>query len=311
MTTPPTVALPRFQVPQHGYSFHGQIMNRCLDLIDRGVWGGMKPVRLRRWFKNFDTEEERYFAACIMDLLIYRSDDQTTALLIHLFQRSLVDITRRDPPATGPITKWLEQLRSTNSSIRLVAAVQKHDLPHKSAHLVSRLMKRQLGIRSQWIAKPWELDQHVKNGAQTLVFIDDFLGTGRQFEELLRKEHLSHLLTSSYVIYAPFVAHDSGVDYLRSQFPNLKIAAAETLDDRHSVFQSESRCFDDGINTPELAKEFYLDLLLRKGISLRGIDRFGYGGLGLAYAFEHAVPDNNLPLLWWPSVGNWAPLFDR
>jgi hypothetical protein len=309
--TPANIGPSPFQVPLHGFTFHTQVMNRCLDLIDRGVWGGMKPVRLRRWFKNFDTDEERYFAACIMDSLIYRSDDQTTALLVHLFQRPLVDLTRRDPPSTGPITNWLDELRSLKSSIRLVAAVQKHDLPHKSAHLVSRLMKRQLGIRAQWIAKPWELDQHINTGARTLVFIDDFLGTGRQFEDLIKREHLNRLFTSSYAIYAPFVAHDSGIDYLRSQFPTLRIAAAETLDDRHSLFQPESRCFDDGVNTPESAKAFYVDLLTRKGIHLRGIDRFGYGGLGLAYAFEHAVPDNNLPLLWWPSAGNWAPLFDR
>jgi hypothetical protein len=300
-----------FQVPQHGFSFHSQIMNRCLDLIDRGIWSGMKPVRLRRWFKNFETDEERYFAACIMDSLIYRSDDQTTALLIHLFQRPLVDLVRRDPPPSGVSTDWLEQLRSLNSSVRLVAAVQKHDLPHKSAHLISRLMKRQLGIRAQWIAKPWELDAHISTGAEVLIFVDDFLGTGIQFEELVRKEHLENVLSSAYVVYAPSVAHESGTDYLRSRFPKLRIASAETLDDRHSLFQPEAHCFDDGINTPAAAETFYLDLLVRKGIHLRGINRLGFGGLALAYAFEHAVPDNNLPLLWYPGTGNWAPLFDR
>jgi hypothetical protein len=300
-----------FKVPQDGYSFHSQIMSRSLALIDRGVWGGMKPVRLRRWFKNFETDTERYFAACIVDSLIYRSDDQTSALLVHLFQRSLVDLARREPPTVGLITNWLDQLRSAFSSVRIVAAVQRHDPPHKSAHLISRLMKRELGIRPPWIAKPWELYQHMSTGARALIFIDDFLGTGLQFEELMRKEHLEHLLSSAYVVYAPFVAHESGIDYLRSRFPQLHIAAAEVLDDRHSVFRPESKCFDDGLNTPATASAFYLDLLARKGINLRGIDRFGFGGLELAYAFEHAVPDNNLPLLWWPSAGSWAPLFDR
>src|SRR5208283_2651297 len=97
-----TVGIPNtFVVPQHGLSYPSQITSRCLDLIDRGIWGGLKPVRLRRWMKNFATDEERYLAACLLDALIYRSDDLTTALLVHLFLRSLVDMTRLDPTPLG------------------------------------------------------------------------------------------------------------------------------------------------------------------------------------------------------------------
>lgn len=52
------------------------------------------------------------------------------------------------------------------------------------------------------------------------------------------------------------------------------------------------------------------EVLALRWRKLVGKDRFGYGGLGLAYAFEHAVSDNNLPLLWWPGA-DWTPLFDR
>ena len=232
----------------------------------------------------------------------------------HLFQRPLTDLVRTDICPLGRIEDWLERLRGTaDPQIRLVAAVKRSDPPHKSAHLVSRLMKRQLAIRPNWVARPWEVATHVARGAQVLVFIDDFLGTGRQFEQLIGLENLDWIFGKAYVIYAPFVAHESGIKYLTdpSRYPTLRVAAAEVLDSRHQLFRPEACVFDDGVNTPDLAKAHYFDLLSRMGIPLSGDDRLGFGGLGLSYCFEHAVPDNNLPLLWHPGNQNWVPLFDR
>ena len=47
----------RFGVPQHGMGYPSVVLSRSLDLIERGIWAGMKAVRLRRWMKNFDTEK--------------------------------------------------------------------------------------------------------------------------------------------------------------------------------------------------------------------------------------------------------------
>ena len=38
--------------------------------------------------------KEKYFAACLLDALIYRSAAQTRALMVQLFQRSLPDAMR-------------------------------------------------------------------------------------------------------------------------------------------------------------------------------------------------------------------------
>jgi hypothetical protein len=300
-----------FRLPKHGLSFSSDILSRSTYLIERGIWQGIKQARLHRWFKNFTTDEERYFAACVLDSLIYRSDEQTTSLAVHLFQRSLIDLARIDPPVSGPVANWLEPLRSSRSLIRLVAAVKRSDYTHKSAHLISRLMKRHLAIRAQWIAKPWELDQHINTGAQILVFIDDFLGTGQQFEELVQQENLDWIFGSAYVVYAPFAAHNVGIEHLRKRFPGIKITAAEVLDERHSIFNKLSRCFDDGINTPEVAKTFYSNLVKDKHLAVTPSSWLGFGGLGLAYVFQHAVPDNNLPILWSAGSAGWMPLFDR
>lgn len=304
----------RFGVPQHGASYPTAILSRGLDLIERNVWSGLKAVRLRTWMKNFVTDEDRYLAACVLDSLIYRSNEQTDALVQHLFQRSLADLVRLDVCPLGKINDWLPRLRlNTDPLIRLVPAVKQNDPTHKSAHLVSRMMKRQLSIRPDWICKPWELTAHIGKGVQVLVFVDDFLGTGQQFEELIEVEDLRWTFNQAYVVYAPFVAHETAIAYLRhpARYPQLRITAAEILDHRHQLFETGAHIFDDGLNTPELARAHYCDLLNKVGIQLVGDDRFGFGGLGLTYCFEHAVPDNNIPLLWHPGNHNWVPLFDR
>ena len=143
------------------------------------------------------------------------------------------------------------------------------------------------------------------------VFVDDFLGTGRQFRELVEQESLQWMFSSAYIVYAPFAAHEFGVRTLKKEFPQLRIASAELLDERHGIFEPRSRCFDDGINTPAAARDFYFELIQRKGLKVQQINSLGFGGLGLAYAFEHAIPDNNLPILWALGKETWTPLFDR
>jgi hypothetical protein len=262
--------------------------------------------------KNFTTDEEKYFAACVLDSLIYRSKSQTIALIRQLFQRALPDLTRLDPSPMGHIEDWQELLHAQSPKgdpgIRLVAAVTSEDPPGKSAHVVARYMMQDLSIPKRWVIKPWEISQHVNAGINIFIFVDDFLGTGDQFETMVDKEQISSFFSTKFVIYAPLVAHAKGIGRLRSRYKDLRICPVELLDDTYGLFHSDSTVFDDQTNTPSSAKKFYYSLLKRKGMTAP--DRRGFGHLELAYAFEHATPDNCLPILWWRE-DTWHPLFEH
>ncbi len=305
----------RFQVPSDGSTYVESIVTRCTDLVTHQIWEGIHVSRLRRWMANFTSDEERYFAACLLDSLVYRSTAQTVALINQLFQRVLPDLTRLDPSPLGYVDDWLSLLRRPRSqgdpAIRLVAVVQQSDPPTKSAYIVARLMKRHLKVRESWIIKPWELSTHIEAGAKVFIFIDDFLGTGGQFEKVVAAEQLKPILKHGYFAYAPLAAHVRGVGHLEGRFRSLRVRAVESLNSSHSLFHRDSKCFDDGQNTPESAKAFYYRLLRRKGIRVTAARRGGFGHLQLAYVFEHAAPNNCLPLLWWSSAPDFRPLFDR
>jgi hypothetical protein len=118
-------------------------------------------------------------------------------------------------------------------------------------------------------------------------------------------------LPDIYAAYIPLVAHATGMATLRSGLAGLRVVTVEMLDSSHSLFNRKCKCFHDGVNTPDSAKEFYYDLLRRKNIDISGPNRRGFGHLELAYVFSHAAPDNSLPILWWPYSDSWSPLFNR
>lgn len=307
-----TTSIQTFSIPRDGLTYSKDIMDRSLELISYGIWGGLHPTTLRSWMGNFTTDEERYFAACILDNLIYRSHDQTIALIEQLLQRIIPDLSRLFPTPLGYLGDAFEDLKNKHSDpgIRIVASVKQRDPLTKSANEISRFMKRRLSIREEWMIKPWDLRDNIKQGINTFFFIDDFLGTGSQFEELLNEENLDNsLLKSVYVAYVPLVAHEQGIRRLKTRFPNLHVKSVELLDDVYGVFHPQSPCFNDKVNTPELAREFYLNLLSRKKLSVYST-ALGFGQLALTYAFEHAAPDNCLPILWWDDNG-WNRLFER
>jgi hypothetical protein len=173
---------------------------------------------------------------------------------------------------------------------------------------MARYMMQDLSISKRRLSNPWEIRRHINAGANIFIFIDDFLGTGDQFEQVVISEHLASFFSTFYCVYAPLVAHVDGINHLRSKYKHLRLSPVEVLDDSYGLFHATSKAFDDQTNTPTSAKEFYYDLIRKKGINIRGPERRGYGHLELAYAFEHATPDNCLPILWWRK-GHWEPLF--
>jgi hypothetical protein len=52
---------------------------------------------------NFQTNEERYFAACVLDALIFRSEQQTISLFRHLFLPVIPDLARIEPGHSGAL----------------------------------------------------------------------------------------------------------------------------------------------------------------------------------------------------------------
>jgi hypothetical protein len=301
----------RFQLPGDAATFVAAVLGRCHSLIHSGIWGDFDPARLERWFNLFRNDLDQYFAACLLDVLVFRSRPQTEALMLNVFQRAIPDQLRLYEPALGPASDWWERLQSNaDPHVRVVPVLRVDDPPTKSAPVLARLYRQRLHVNERWMIWPWKIKDATQDGVSAFLFIDDFLGSGTQFIRFFKHFHLDALPDDAYLLYAPLAAHRRGIQNIRGAINSVHVVSSEVLGDEHSVFESASPCFRDDVNTPAAARAYYRMFLRQHHFDLDVRYREGFGRLALTYAFAHATPNNCLPLLWYES-DSWAPLFER
>lgn len=298
-----------FSLPNNAHTYINTVRDRCHDLIQYKIWTGVKSIDLRRWLNNFSNDLESYFAACILDALIYRSNDQTLSLASELFTKKLPLYLNSVGFSFKDYRGLVDLLRSPlKNDLRLVSVALKNKWEIKSSNVILREYKRKLAFNENWFIHPDEVEREVSNGIQTFIFIDDFLGTGTQFSTMYKLYGFQGILKDCLKIYCPLVSHVVGRNHLNELYPNLVIISAEYLDNKHNVF---NYAFDDGMNTPNGAKAFYENLLNDNEFNLLEENKFGIGNLGLTYTFSHSSPDNCLNIIWDNNNGRWHPLIAK
>jgi hypothetical protein len=144
-----------------------------------------------------------------------------------------------------------------------------------------------------------------------IVFVDDFLGTGRQFGEFFDKWDFSDISNDVQLFYAPLMAHKAGIDYVSGKLPSIQIVTAETLYSRHGFFSNESwGVLGHGTVTCNDATDWYEKFVDKNKIKPKNINIYGVGELALTVGFSHGTPNNSLPILWYSGNG-WCPLLER
>ena len=300
----------QFRLPKDALIYTRSIFDRSRDLIAYNIWSGLPPHRLDTWINNFQNPEEQYFAAKVLDSLIYRPKSQTIALLQHLFQRTIPDLERSRKIFSPLMNIYPNMTHAREPHVRIVPVLVPGEAPIKSGAIVGRHLRRFLRFRSDWFLDSSRVQENIRKGS-VIVFIDDFLGTGNQFIEFVEHANLQNSIDSGKCVYTPLVAHMHGIHRLTKKYTNLSVVAAETLDETHALFGETDGTLFDEVNSVDVARDFYYSLLKNRAIDANAYERRGFGYLELVYAFEDAVPDNSLPIIWWSQSRDWQPLFNR
>ena len=202
----------KFEAPEAAETYIRQVLQRCEDLVETHVWTGLQSQRLESWMTNFGDLDERYFGACVLDSLIYRSQEQTRAMMLQLFQRNLPDLCRVKSIAHAG--DWREACASKRDpGVRIVPVIRDIDPPTESGPLVARLLRRGLGLNDKWMIWPWKIGQEIKRGIRVFLLIDDFLGTGYQFCRFAKRVIESpDWWDKAVFIYAPLAVFQRGAD---------------------------------------------------------------------------------------------------
>lgn len=282
---------PTLKLPRNWHIYYSTVVDRVQKYIDYGIWDGFSKQNLLGWVKNFKTDPEKYFAARILDSLLYRSERHFISLAKEFAYVLL-------PQSIDVSEDYVNRLaRRPSLPFRFVLSVEAEEHYGKSPNIIQRLLIRFCGIHEDYFMTPGRM--HIEFSEDfKYFFIDDFAGTGEQFISNIiswGNEINDRVSNSGNFVFAPLIMHILARQNISVDFPQIRFLSAEMLDYTHSIFNQDSYFANDGENSSRDYKLFYLSLLEK--FEINDDQERGYGELDLLLAFQHATPDNSIPLI--------------
>lgn len=301
-----------FFIPERYEDFYDQTVQRFKLLLQKQVLTGIDLNNLNQWLANFQTQEERYLAAHLLNSLVYRSGNMLCSSFQHLIHCELPgSLQQHGYEMPNGLVAFHESLQAATQAfpLRFVAVDGSFEpTPGKSGAVIIRQFKRHLNVSKHILCRPEHmagLPAHVRY----LVFIDDLLGTGTQFTKFANFYQLANLRDRFVMVYSPQLSHANGIAHLAKHFPWLSVLPVEPLGTGHQFFRvkeaTPNRWHADGDNTTDDVKAFCDGLAEKAQIPKRTKHL-----LDLTILFEHAAPNNTLPFYWAVSP-KWRPLIPR
>jgi hypothetical protein len=287
--------------------FIAQTQDHAQNFVRSGIWGAIEESRLQTWIHQFEQYDAELLGAVLLDNLIYKSKAQVISTLSSLMTGPELC------SEMGHDLDLSESLRKPKDpGIRLAPAISLSQPPTKSGFYVLRLLQRLYRIKDDWLIWP-QTFATIKN-TKLLIIVDDFLGSGTQFSEfagLSGIESLHDAQPNLRIVYLVVAAHATGISFIQKKYPYVEVICGDILTTDHHLFASNR--IDTRYRT-ELAKNLndqYQELLIKASFPENGVTgKYGFGNLGLCYAFEHGTPNNTLPI-YWRQTEHWSNLLDR
>jgi len=316
-----------FVAPENYKDFYNLIYKKCLVLINLNYWDKITKVQLDTWLGNFKGKEEKYLASLILHKLIYHNEDSIISMINNIFFIELPKYLKsKNVYKVDDLDYFRKKLfKSQESFFREVnfrfSTIATGDLG-ESGHLYIKYLREYficsnliVDISSERNPQPGEdyCFQNIHRSINTIVFIDDFIGSGTQIVEFIEYNY-KKLAIFDNLVFMPLVAHQKGIDEIikiGTDFGlNIEIIPVEKINYENSSFYlSEDRdSIFDGKNTINDLHIFYKELINK--IDFDSSPEYGFGDLGLTHMFSTGIPDNNLPLLF-DTTDSWQALREK
>lgn len=316
-----------FKAPENYKDFYNLIYKKCLVLINLKYWDKITKVHLDTWLGNFKGKEEKYLASLILHKLIYRNEDSIISMISNIFFIELPKYLKVKKVYTvNDLDCFRKKLfKSQEVFFQEIdfrfSTISTGDLG-ESGHLYIKYLREYficsdliVDISSERDPQPGEeyYFQNIHSSIKTIVFIDDFIGSGSQITEFIEKND-KKLAIFDNLVFMPLVAHQKGIDDIikvGTNFGlNIEIIPVETINYENSSFylSEDKDTVFDGKNTIHDLHTFYKELIEEKDFD--SFPEYGFGDLGLVHIFSTGIPDNNLPLLF-KTTDSWQALREK
>lgn len=151
-----------------------------------------------------------------------------------------------------------------------------------------------------------ELNALEKNRFKYIVFVDDFIGTGKQASDFFKNIDFESLKDKGIerFFFVVWMAFEDGINLIEKNHKYIKVISAETLNEQDKTFSPESKVF----NKDE--REEARNIFERYGKKLYREGPLGYANYSALISFIIKSPNHTLPVIWSDANG-WTPIFKR
>ncbi len=250
-----------------------------------GYRHGVNEDRIDRWLKQFKADHRKNVAARLLDVVDFIGPEQ---------------ISRTYSALLGAIPGWHEQEARRDGRWFFVAysgsAGKSGDAMLHNFRIANRLNGRKFD--NQFLYKSQLAGEELTEN-DTIVFIDDFSGTGRQICKTW-KQSMQELFPEGPKMFLMLIA--AGKDALKrieTETP-LSPFCGMILDDDDDFFAAQCTSFT--ADEKEVVKRYCARLSQRQ--------TEGFGDSGYVLIFAHRAPNNSIPILHF-TTPKWVGLFER
>lgn len=292
--------------------FLDEVISKCDVLKRAGLWPSESVLRTRAWIGNFDPAD-RFVAAFLLDKFTFYNKTLTDALLVSSYH------SIGDGLPKGPTAPSREDLLRSLASAAFTPVKGELPNPTDSGYLLCRKARQLLGVPEAKILETASAMAHAYKGG-TVVFLDDFVGSGDQFLTTWTKKDLdgksfdaAQLASSFIAIYITLVTTDFGLANIYKNAPSVAVCMTHTIESQSNIFgvmnehpsmKNDIAAFLSKYSSRLNPSEIYIannpDYLM-----------YGYKRRGLMFGFEHSIPDATLPIFWSAGNSNWESLIER
>lgn len=307
---------------------------RNIKILNETIWDGtIRSKKINNWLSNFE-DSDHLNALFLLSKFMFFGKYQIREILVawyrDLYKYPIVEEIRKKNHDTTDMNFLNEEFDKYRSRSKIVAL---GNISESSTHLLYFLRQENKLPKSLF---PDSHDLFTINEMGDIilrypdidryVFFDDFCGSGNQAvsysKDIVRR--LKDINGRIQCICLMLFSTEEGKQNIKENSLFDEVDSVVTIDDTFKVFSENSRILMDAndlIDREELLEfcEKYGSHVMSKICSYSPdvqscLDyvKLGYSNSQLLIGFEHNVPDNTLPIIWYnEDEPQWTPIFKR
>ena len=290
------------------------VLAKCEALKKGGIWAPEPHVRPGAWLDNFKDPQDRLLAAILLDNFVFYSERTAGRLLAAGYDQLEDEVLLGHIPSNGTPDTFLDGCIFTPIE-------GETPRPTDSGNTLCKKLRDLKEIDDSRFFETPDALREVLQG-RSVVFVDDFLGSGQQMIRTWQRAYLGAAPSSFEEAHArhPFtaiclamVATEKALESIARDVPAVRVVATHVLDASYSVQKLDAPMLTPPLIDFQRSLRSFLarhapHLDLPPFLQAGAPSLFGFYELGLLFAIQGGVPDSTVPLLWAAGHGGWIRL---